>query len=368
MTTSYKIKFTPTPGATGTLIEYREVTAAAWTTPSNMPNPTTASEFPLELEQGKTYYVAVSAIHPRCSRRKALITISVPKPPDPVPCCPETYILSPDKTFCYKEETTAPEIISSGMCLAFSKTTSAYSSDGAWLYDAGTGVTLPQGSGKTHLTGTYWKGNPAGYGDEDNPESLPNESVMNRDSVWIDSDCNGSKDALAACAVLQFTCLVTLERARRLYVGIAGDNTFRLDVNNVTRILCGAGQGISQGPELPRCAVYPAANGEMLTNINFNIWHIVPVDLPAGPNYFTFSAIGDGSVNDALAAIIYDNTHEEIAAATRDEDLDIIFRTGNFKGQRVDIARCPDGWQLDTSGGVGNYVCRKITHTDVLTC
>lgn len=368
MTTSYKIKFTPTPGTIGTLIEYREITATTWTVPTSVPNPTTASEFPVELEQGKTYYISVSAISSRCSRRKAIITVIVPKPPDPVPCCPETYVLSPDRSFCYKEEITAPEIINSGMCLAFSKTTAAYSSDGAWLYDLAPGVALPQGSTKTHLTGSYWRGNPAGYGNENTPESMPNESVMNRDAVWIDANCDGTKDALAACAVLQFTYLITLEQPKRLYVGIAGDNTFRLDINNVTAIMCGAGQGISQGPDLPRCAAYPAANSQALTNINFNIWHIVPVDLSAGPNYFTFSAIGDGSVNDALAAIIYDNTHEEIAVATSDEDLNIIFRTGDFKGQRVDIARCPDGWQLDTSGGIGNYVCRKITQTPVITC
>lgn len=368
MNVLYTIKFTPAPGSIGTLVQYRETTAGAWITPMSAPNPTTASEYTLSLEQGKTYYISVAAENPRCSRRKTIITLVIPKPPDPIPCCPETFILSPDGSFCYKEEIIPAEILSSGMCLAFAKTAMGYSSDGAWLYGPNPGVALPLESTKSHLTNPYWTGTPVGHGDEDNPESSPDESVMNRDAVWVDKDCDGTKDALAACSVLQFTYLISLPAPRRVYVGIGGDNTFQLDINNQTAIRCGAGQGISQGPDLPRCAVYPAAAGQVLTNINFNIWHIVPVDLAAGPNYLTFSGIGDGSVNDALAAIIYDNTPEQLAAATKDSDLNILFRTGDFKGQRVDIARCPDGWQLDTSGGIGNYVCRKITQTPVLTC
>lgn len=366
MTVPYTIKFIPAPGTVGTLIEYREVTALSWIVPDHAPNPTTTDEYILELESGKSYFVAVSTVSNRCTPRKAIIPVVVPASPHP--CCPETFVLSPDGTFCYKEEVTAPEIITSGMCLAYAKANAAYSGDGAWLYDPAPGVQLPASATKSLLTGQYWKGNPAGFGDESSSDPLPNESVMNRDSVWIDSDCNGQKDALSACSVLQFTYLITLQASKQVFVGIGGDNTFQLDINNVTAIQCGAGAGIPHGAGQPNCAATPPADGQSSTHANFNVWHIVPVNLTAGPNYLTFSAYGDGSTNDALAVIIYDNNAGQIAAAASDSDLNIIFRTGDFKGQRLDIARCPDGWQLDTSGGVGNYVCRRITQIPALSC
>lgn len=366
MTVPYTIKFIPAPGTIGTLIEYRETTALTWLIPDHAPNPTTTDEYVLELESGKSYFVAVSTISNRCTPRKTIIPVEVPAAPQP--CCPETFVLSPDGTFCYKEEVTAPEIITSGMCLAYAKANAAYSGDGAWLYDPAPGVQLPATATKTLLTGDYWKGNPAGYGNASTAAPLPNESVMNRDAVWIDSDCDGQKDALAACSILQFTYLITLPAGRQVFVGIGGDNTFQLDINNVTAIQCGAGTGITHGGGEPNCAATPPADGQASSNVNFNLWHIVPVTLTAGPNYLTFSAFGDGSTNDALAVIIYDNTAGQIAAAASDDDLNIIFRTGDFKGQRVDIARCPDGWQLDTSGGIGNYVCRRMTQLPALSC
>jgi len=55
-----------------------------------------------------------------------------------------------------------------------------------------------------------------------------------------------------------------------------------------------------------------------------------------------------------------DNTAEQIQAATQDSDLTFLFRTSEYLGETIDIATCPDGWVLDTSGGSGSYVCRRI--------
>ncbi|SEW21532.1 hypothetical protein SAMN05428988_3221 [Chitinophaga sp. YR573] len=367
MTAPYIIKFTPTAGATGTLIEYRQAGSSVWITPTSTPNPTTGSQYPLDLEKGKSYYVSVSAISPNCRRRKAIITVVVPAGPD-LPCCPSGFTLSPDNTFCYKEETMPPEILSSGMCLAYSKESGAYSGDGARLYDPGFSIHLPSSNTYTALTGAYWTGTPAGYGDPNNSGSSANESVMNRDSVWIDADCDGTKDALAACSVLQFTYLLNLSSPKRVYVGLGGDNTFRLDINNNIIVQCEAGPSgiVASGGTV--CATAPAASSSNVSNSNFNLWHIIPVDLPSGPNYLNFQATGDGSVNDAFAAIVYDNTAQQIAAATSDAALNILFRTGDFKGERLDIAVCEAGWQLDTSAGIGNYVCRKITQSPTISC
>lgn len=362
MSVSYNIKFTPTVGSSATLIEYRDSSASQWIIPSEPANPTTASQYPLELERGKSYYVSVSAVSSKCAKRRAIISVQVPDGPAQ-PCCPAGYILSPDKTFCYKEEVTDPEIISSGSCLVASRENGAYSPSGAWLYDPGYTKHLPITNTHTLLPGVMWKGNPAGHAGD------PNESAMNRDSVWVDTDCDGNKDPLAKCSVLQFTYLLDLPAPRRVYVGIGGDNTFRMDVNNQIIAQCESGpDGYLPGGNGGPCATAPPAASSATSNANFNIWHILPLDLAAGPNYITFSGTGDGSVNDAFAAVIYNNTADQIIAATSDADLDILFRTGDYRGQRVDIATCPDGWQLDTSGGVGHYVCRRITQTPIVQC
>lgn len=386
----FLIKFTPTQGSTGSLIEYREASSAIWITPSAPANPTTLSEYPLAFTPGKTYYIAISSIGSSCSPKRKIITVAVPPTTTTtttttssttttttsttsttttttttLPCCPPGFTLSPDRSFCYREETMQPEIITSGICLASSKEDGAYGWMGAQLYNHPVGINLPASDTFTPLRSAYWTGNPAGYADLTKPGRNPDESVMNRDSVWVDSDCNNVKDSLARCSVLQFTYLLNLPSSRRVHIGIGGDNTFRIDVNNQTLVQCEAG---ATGIGNPPCATAPAANGQPFTNVNFNIWHIIPVDLSAGPNYINFRATGDGSVNDALAAVIYNNTASQIANATSDSDLDIIFRTGDYKGSTIDIATCPDGWVLDTSGGSGNYVCRKITSVPTTFC
>lgn len=366
MARNYIIKFTPTPGATACLVEYRQQGTSVWTTPGSPANPTTLAQYPLILEENKTYYVAISAIGKNCTRKRRIITVTVPPAGK---CCPADFTMSPDESYCYKEETIPPDVETSGICLAYSKTNGPYSSSGARLYDPGYGVNLPLSSSFVILDTPYWTGRPPGYGDTSVSAPGAAESVMNRDSVWVDADCNGVKDSLAKCARLQFTYLISLPAPKRVYVGLGGDNTFRVELGAATIVQCEAGPGGYTPPAggAP-CATAPAAAGSATTNINFNCWHIIPVDLVAGPNYLIFSAIGDGSVNDAFAAIVYDNTPEQILTATSDDDLEILFRTGDYKGTTIDIATCPDGWVLDTTGGAGNYVCRKITTTPVITC
>lgn len=127
---------------------------------------------------------------------------------------------------------------------------------------------------------------------------------------------------------------------RTVYVGIGADNQFELKVN---------GESIAK---------------TLVTNVqqNFKIWHIFPVTLRKGSNYFNAVAIGDGSVNDAIGMTIYDDTKENLASSTSDSDLHIMFTSSSLVGQHIDVATCQAGWTLDTSGGQGNYLCKKIVH------
>lgn len=72
------VTFTPTFGSIGTLIEYKEYGAANWTVPTNPPNPTTGTSYPLSLEEGKSYYIGVSAISAQCSPKRVIKVVTIP--------------------------------------------------------------------------------------------------------------------------------------------------------------------------------------------------------------------------------------------------------------------------------------------------
>jgi hypothetical protein len=96
------------------------------------------------------------------------------------------------------------------------------------------------------------------------------------------------------------------------------------------------------------------------------VFSLFQVTLLRGTNNFNVIGTGDGSVNDALGMTIYDDLVANIVAATSDSDLNILFSSQSLIGQHIDVATCPVGYDLDTSGGQGNYVCVKTLTTDCL--
>jgi hypothetical protein len=127
--------------------------------------------------------------------------------------------------------------------------------------------------------------------------------------------------------------------ARTVHMGIGADNRFKLLVNG-TMIADSA-----------------AAGAEV---IEFKMWHIFPVTIAPGINYVNAVLYGSGTINDAIAIVGYDNTAAQIFAATDDDDLNIMFRSGLLRGSAFEIATCPTGYSLDVSGGVGAYTCVKV--------
>lgn len=162
-----------------------------------------------------------------------------------------------------------------------------------------------------------------------NPTLSQTLGVVNRHSVWIDSDCNGTKDALAAGQKTTVSFTFDAAVARRVYVLVAADNQFELKHNGVVI----AKTTVPNSPE------------------NFKIAHIFPVDYIVGMNDVNLVATGDGSVNDAIAMLVFDNTSEEIKNATQDSNLTILFKTSDLVGDHIDIATCQAGYSLDTTGG-----------------
>jgi len=259
----------------------------------------------------------------------------------PPPTCPAGWTLSPDHTYCYRELTTTPTVESTGFCIASSRLSPEYGGDGAKFWSAFNYDVDLNNSNFTHLTSNFWAGSPAGS--LTGAPNLP-ASAVNRDGVWIDSDCDGVKDGLTAGKVLQFTFVINSPVAKVVYVCAAADNVFAIRVND----------------NLVAQKTNASDTG------NFNLLHIFPINIVSGPNYINFQATSDGSVSDMACIVVIENTPTEIVNAVAINDLNYLFRSSTYIGTTIDIATCPAGYILDTSGGSGNYVCKKIETTSVI--
>lgn len=264
------------------------------------------------------------------------------------PCdCTNTgvgYVVSPGGDQCQLIEEQPPTLTGADYCLATSQN-GVYSSYCSRIYtNAFTDLTLqidpstivPLGAGTNpgifqQLTSApQWA----------NSGSSSTLGPMNREGVWIDSDCDGNKNALGVG--VQTTIAYNYNNVgapKTIYVGIGADNQFKLVVNG--NIIATFGTG---------------------GDYQFKIWHIIPINVVTGSNLINVIGTGDGSVNDAIGMVVYDNTASQIAAAASDLDLNIPFASHSLRGTSFDVATCPVGWSLDTSGGVGNYVCRRTTY------
>lgn len=327
----YNVTFTPTVGSLGTLIEYKNSEDSVWITPNAPANPTSLATYPLSLETENSYNIRVSSYGGSCTPKYKIVNVTVTSSGN---CCPEGYTLSPDTTYCFQEDTVAPTIIETDYCLAVSQLNTQYSSAGTYLYDPGYTTQLA-GSSTLLTTEPQWK--------EQAGQVL---GPMNRDGVWVDSDCNGTKDPLTVGQTLIITYPIYIVSPMTVYIGIGGDNTFSLRHNGTVIV----DRDVTFGGD------------------NFNFWHVFPLDLVSGVNYLTFEAVGDGSTNDSFAAAVYNNTSGEITAATDDSELNILFHTAQLIGDPIQIAACPDDYFLDTSEGPGSYICRKITTTSSTPC
>lgn len=256
----------------------------------------------------------------------------------PCDCSDPGYVESPSGIQCELNETTAPDVTNSGYCLATSQN-AVYSQFQSRIYNPGfTATTINLG---TLVADAAIYADLTTAGQWANPGSSTTVGPMNRESVWIDSNCDGTPNALAPGVQTTIGYLYNNVTGinKTIYVGAGGDNQFELIVNGTSIVDSGTA-----------------------TDRTFKIWHIMPVTVVPGPNYINLIGTGDGSVNDAIAMVIYDNTNVQIAAAASDLDLTIPFASHTLRGTSFDVATCPATYSLDVSGGQGNYICRRTTY------
>jgi hypothetical protein len=218
-------------------------------------------------------------------------------------------------------------------CVTYSKD-NAYGWGWARVYNswyAYNAINVPPTLAAT-LTGSYWI----------NSTSSSTGWAVNRYAIWLDPDCDWQIGRLNSGDELTISYVYNNTGAQRtIYLWVAWDNYFKVKFNGVT--------------------IVEVTDTEDTTHTQFDYIHLLPVTLKQW--YNSFEALGrwDGSTNDAISFVLYDNTLAQLTAATSDANLNILFSTSSLadNGSRITEATCPEWYYLDTSSWVNNYVCRS---------
>lgn len=237
--------------------------------------------------------------------------------------CVEGCTLAPDSSYCYKTKY-APllDSIKSNVTATYCPIgLDPYAEFGTLIYDSSY---ASDGSG----------GNPVLIDEENefwiNGEGDQTHGPLNRAGIWPCTNFDeGGFEGGSESPWLGFTIYISAPESKRYYVGISGDNLARLYVNDTLKV-------------------------QFQDDFTFHYWHIFPIYLHAGSNLITVQGKNFGSAA-SFGAEIYNNTAEEIAAATGYNQLDVIFSTANLTGHPY-IANefyksgCPYGYSIDSSG------------------
>jgi hypothetical protein len=255
--------------------------------------------------------------------------------------CPDGYTASVDGSVCYRVTSTSPTTNDTLLPEA-GQDNNAYGEYGVKIYNYGdydsTGNSISGDLAFSGFTNTF-----------DGSSTTSVEAFyagrMNANNVWVAGDANwpgpNYPDFISFCATF------TLSQSKTYYVGIAGDNDVSIKLNGV--------ELVNQADNSPQS--------------NFKFWHVYPVLLNAGPNIIEMENWNRSSVG-SFAAEIYDNTLNEMTAATSIGMLNVVFATGDYlpggskEGQGFcSNYTCPTGYVLDTSNP-SSPVCKLIETTN----
>jgi len=335
----YNISFTPTLGSYGTLIEYREaIDGSEWIQPTVPGNPTLTSPYPLYLEEGKTFYIGVTSIGATCTQsRKIIGPITVVG----ANCCPATYTLSVDGTYCYKVEETAATPPSAGENTV-AKSAVQYSTCGSYIYDPGYSIDGTGTSTQISLSNPFWMN--GGTCADNNTTDGP----LNRTGLWATTTTDNQDVGFAVC--------IDILSSKTYYIGMGCDNYSIINLDGTNIITQDQTAIDTQYGIVGAC---------------FKVWHIYPVNIPAGSH--VLELIGHNVTSIAgMGAEIYNNTKSQIQSATSYGDLDVIFTSTDYIGSPIQIGtgglgyECPSGYSLVACDDP--VICRRILTTAIIPC
>lgn len=159
-------------------------------------------------------------------------------------------------------------------------------------------------------------------------------------------------------------CLDGIVETKTYYVGVGGDNFFRLSLDNVELL---NNYATWPGPPTP------------VPDSNYRYWHIYPIEIGAGNHtleVWGLNTNGPGGVG----CEIYNNTLSELTGATNLNQLDIIFSTSGFtqftvvqdtSGNYISSGyTCPSGYVYSVCDGncVQYEYCEVTTTPDCSLC
>ena len=183
------------------------------------------------------------------------------------------------------------------------------------------------------MTTNYWRNN------------LLSQGPVNRHAIWANDGIGGS-DFPENIWIGFSKCINIASQGREYYVGLAGDNNFRLRLNGETILNTKQAGGSLNG-----------------TQATFFYWHIYPIYIPAGNNTLELTGWNTG-FQGALACVIYNDMPSQLINANSNSDLTILFDSKTITA--IDIVQtdagvyqpkgytCPPGYTVYSPCGGNN--------------
>jgi len=330
------------PGSFGVTVEYRKKSENNWIKPTTPTNPTMTGTYTLSLEEGVAYYIRISSESPNC------VPFYVYREIIPVSgaCCPATYELAPDESYCFKIEEVAATPPSSGEN-ATAQTDEAYSTCGSYIYSPGYALDGTGTSIQINTSNPFWVNGTGSCAD-----ATPTNGPLNRTGIWSATPLSDQDVGFGIC--------INLPETTTYYVGIGCDNYGVIKVDG-TIIL----------QQDPTALGVQYSVGAAAT---FKVWHIYPVTFTAGQHYLEIYGHNDSGPA-ALGCEIYNATSAEIQAATSYGALGskLIFSSKDYVGQPIQFGTggvgytCPVGYSIAACDGP-IPVCKRILTTSTTIC
>ena len=233
--------------------------------------------------------------------------------------CPPGYTMS-SGGFCYNYSQNPSGCTNYSLC---ARTNSVYSSYGSRIFNTGFSQ---NGSGTIASllpSVNFWKSYSSLY-----------QGPLNRCGVWSCSVDPGSN-------WIGYSKMITVPESKTYYIGLGGDNYARFKVDGQLLV-----EYSSPGP-----------NGEFY-DVNFKWWNIYPVYLAAGSHFIEISGKNVPGTIATFGCEVYNNTTTQIANATSEAALNILFTTKTLRTspnnvtnvvQSGSCSTCPSGYVYNAS-------------------